>query len=261
MAPFVPLIPPQPLPGPGVLIEHATLDAKAKADLTKPFHLAKDVAAFANHLGGNLLIGVPETQGVLGAPVPMTREEATKVRDAFSKEASTRCFPPPQVDFAEYEVSGGYVVAVVVYPYVGQIVGVRCWSDKSQGGYGGEAYAFPVRVGTDAVFLKPEQLSMFMLPEYRRIVIALSALQVGDLVDVHGVPAGGRQSLLQGAAFGDVDQMTNTLTLAVSLGGRQAVLGIPIDHVKTAWRSDDLWHIAVRGSFTSSPPTFVPFLE
>jgi hypothetical protein len=262
MAAFRPLIPPEPLPAIGTAIEHATLDAKAKVDLTKPFHLAKDVASFANHLGGNLLVGVPENRGVLQAPVPMTRPEAAAVQNAFSKEVTSRCHPKPLIDFGLYIVGTGVVLTVVVFPYVGQAVGIKVAADSSKGGYGGDAYAFPLRVGADSSYLTPEQLSMLMLPEYRRIVIALSALNRGDRVHMHleaaalGSPGGATWGY---ALFESADALTNTLILESdrgAQGGFPKGFSVPIDHVKTVWKAPDGWRIALRGSYTSSG--FVP---
>jgi hypothetical protein len=203
MAALRPLLPPEPLPRSGAAIEHATFDAKARADLTKPFHLAKDVAAFANHLGGNIVIGVPEDKGVLLAPVPLTPKEAADTRNAFSKEVAKRCSPPPLIDFGEYPMGAGFVVTVVVFPYVGQPVGVRVNADMAKGGYGGEAFAFPLRVGADTSYLEPEQLSMLMLPDYRRVVVALGAIPAGARVKLHLLAAPAHGIGIAKASFGE----------------------------------------------------------
>ncbi len=184
VAPFKPLIPPTPLPVAGEKIEHATLDAKAKGQVKtgEPFHLAKDVAAFANHLGGNLLIGIPESGGILQAPDPLSEREVEEFKAAYSKQVTQRCRPAPPIDFGKHSVAGGFVLAVVVPPYVGQVVGVKVDADKSKGGYGGEAFAFPVRVGADSGFLSPEQLPMLMLPEFRFAVVRTRPVDhVGDM--------------------------------------------------------------------------------
>jgi hypothetical protein len=60
-----------PLPTIGSAIERPVMDWKVKAALNA-FEKAKDVAMFANHLGGTLLIGAAEAQGHLGAYVGMS---------------------------------------------------------------------------------------------------------------------------------------------------------------------------------------------
>jgi hypothetical protein len=62
---------------------------------------------------------------------------------------------------------------VNVWPYVGQVIGVAVKCRREHDDYGDEAYVFPVRVGVDSVYLLPEQLPMFMLPEVRRAAILL----------------------------------------------------------------------------------------
>jgi hypothetical protein len=49
-----------------VACEHAVFDFKQRydtADPTVPFEIAKDVTAFANHLGGTIAVGVIEGSG------------------------------------------------------------------------------------------------------------------------------------------------------------------------------------------------------
>ncbi len=59
---FRPLIKPWPLPSIGAAnTERAVLDWKTRL-AEKSFERAKDIAAFANHLGGTLLIGACEVK-------------------------------------------------------------------------------------------------------------------------------------------------------------------------------------------------------
>jgi hypothetical protein len=158
----------------------------------------------------------------------------------------------------EYPFAGGFIVTVVVFPYVGQPIGVRVAADKTKGGYAGDAYAFPVRVGADSHYLKPEQLSMLMLPDYRRVVVALGAIKPGDAVHLHGLAATGLLST-GAAVFVEANVLTNTLKLdPPKAGGLGGQIAIPIDYVKTVWLASDGWHIGVRGSFTNKPVGFLP---
>lgn len=56
---FQPLVRPTPLPDINDAIERVVMDWKVKP-AQYPFEKAKDVAAFANHLGGCILIGAHE---------------------------------------------------------------------------------------------------------------------------------------------------------------------------------------------------------
>src|SRR4051812_43949768 len=94
------------------------MDWKA-TDTSTPFHKAKDVAAFANHQGGTLLIGAQEVQGLLQSYVGMTAAAAVAVRTAYSQAIEQRCQPPPTVDFEEFPDPADLtkkIVAVNVWP-------------------------------------------------------------------------------------------------------------------------------------------------
>jgi hypothetical protein len=174
-----------------------------------------------------------------------------------------RCSPPPLIDFGEYPMAAGFVVTVVVFPYVGQPVGVRVNADTAKGGYGGEAFAFPLRVGADTSYLEPEQLSMLMLPDYRRVVVALGAIPAGASVKLHLLAAPAHGIGIAKTSFGGIDVLTNTLTLAPGPQPYQddslrAPVTIPIDYVATVWQGDDGWEVAVRGQLRG---TFLPALR
>jgi Putative DNA-binding domain len=248
MSTFVEYRLPLPLPSVGDGFEQATLDLKVKAELTKSFHLAKDVAAFANHLGGVLILGASETNGRVGAYVPMSETDANATQDAFSKAVAQRCSPRPVIDFGRYPVAPGFVLTVLVWPFVGQPVGVKVKADSAVGGYGGDAYAFPVRSGSDSLFLLPEQLPMYMIPEQRRIAIALSQVPTGAEIRLHTITANG-----PGAPFavnyGSFDLLANVLTFRLNRSNRAAVIvSVPLDAVRSAWKTATGWHIALKGT-------------
>jgi hypothetical protein len=176
---FTPLTKPRPLPTIGQSIERPVMDWKAKP-APFAFERAKDVAAFANHLGGTLLIGAQELNGQLHAYVGMTPVETGTVRDDYSKAVADRCQPRPAIDAEEYDDPTDptkKIVAINVQPSL-SLVGVRVIGDKGKEGYGGPAYVFPVRSGTDARYLEPGQLAMFMTPMLRRVAIMLARIPV-----------------------------------------------------------------------------------
>lgn len=251
MAIFVPYKPPLPLPQVGDGFEHATLDLKVRLDLTKTFHLAKDVAAFANHLGGTLIIGAKEKAARVDEYRGMSESDLKAAQDAISLSVAQRCSPRPVIDFGRYLMTTGHVLTVLVYPSVGQPIGVRAMSDATQGGYGGEAFAFPVRSGSDSVFLLPEQLPMYMMPEVRKIAIALSAIKEGEQIVVH--PHSGRNP---GAAyeppfrvqFVGSDVLSNSLTFRHARASKAANdVSLPLEAIRSVWKSLNEWHIALKG--------------
>jgi hypothetical protein len=168
---------PRPFPPIGEAIERPVTDWKAKP-AAFVFERAKDVAAFANHLGGTLLIGACEEHGRVKAYVGMKPEEAGAVRDDYSKAVADRCMPRPTIDFEEYDDPGDpakRIVAINVQPSL-NLVGVEVSADKGKEGYGGAAYVFPVRIGIDACYLEPGQLAMFMTPKTRRIAVMMARI-------------------------------------------------------------------------------------
>jgi hypothetical protein len=176
---FIPLTKPQLLPAVGQAIERPVMDWKVKTAAFQ-FEKAKDVAAFANHLGGTLLIGAHELNGQLQAYVGMTSADAGKLRDDYSKAVADRCQPRPAIDFEEYDDPSDRskrIVAINVQPSL-NLVGVKVNGDKTNEGYGGAAYVFPVRSGTDARNLEPGQLAMFMTPQIRRVVVMLARIPI-----------------------------------------------------------------------------------
>jgi hypothetical protein len=184
---YVPLIQPRELPKLHAAIERPVMDWKVKPRTTN-FERARDVARFANHLGGTLLLGAHEHDGHLQAYVGFTPAEAGAIRDSYSKAVAERCRPHPALDFAEYEHPDEptkRIVAINVEASL-DLIGVRVIvADKSGDGYGGDAFVFPVRSGTDQVYLEPGQLAMFMTPQIRRSIVMLARIAIGRRVTVH----------------------------------------------------------------------------
>lgn len=171
-------------------IERPILDLKKQVSLKNHFELAKDVAAFANHLGGALLIGATEVEGHVGEYEGLPLAFADKVQTSFSLAVAQRCSPKPVLDFERFDASekGRVVLAVFVEPYVGgHPIGVEV-----KGAEKSNAYAFPIRSGKDAVYLLPEQLAMFSEPKLRRTFIMMSAIPVGGRLKVASITMAGQ---------------------------------------------------------------------
>ena len=230
---FVPLITASQLPAIGADIERAVMDWKASATQTTAFHKAKDVAAFANHLGGTILVGAAESGGQLASYVGMTPAEAAALRDAFSRAVRDKCEPPPAVDFGEIEVPGDpttRVVAVNVPPSL-NLVGVKVKSDRTAEGYGGDAYVYPVRSGTDALYLRPSQLPMYMTPQVRRAAVMMSRIPQGTQVKVHEA----RRSLNWTWKIVSVEEEQNLVRME-DWNPPHAAQHVPLDQIITVYQ-------------------------
>jgi hypothetical protein len=176
------------LPVKGTAIERTTRDLKGgrtetNPDPTNEFELAKDVAAFANHLGGELLVGANEESGIVGEYDGLSLSFATHLKGRYSQAIEQRCFPRPLFDFDLFpspDREDKHVLVVYVAPYVGgQLVGVAVFKDEQNDKYQGHSYVFPVRVGTDCTWVRPDQLLMFTDQRIRRTFIQLSLIREG----------------------------------------------------------------------------------
>lgn len=209
------------------------MDWKSVDDATA-FHKAKDVAAFANHLGGTLLIGACEKDGQLDAYKGMSPAEAGDVREAYSKAIESKCQPHPTVDFEEYPAPGDKakrIVAVNVWPSL-LLVGVKIAAHKPAEGYGGMSFVYPVRSGTDTTYLEPSQIAMYMTPHVRRIAVLLSRVPKGAMICIM-VPSGHSQGELS-ARLDEVIEEQNIATF-LDAEGVKPLRRIPLDRITTVF--------------------------
>jgi hypothetical protein len=246
---FVPITKPDDLPKPGEGYERATLDLKTTAVSRPGFHHAKDVAAFANHLGGTLVIGAQESAGRVGQYVPLTETSASAIQAAFSQAVRDRCSPRPLIDFVRVAIPGGVVLAVNVWPYIGQVVGVRVKCDKSAEGFGDDAYVFPMRVGVDSAYLLPEQLPMLMLPEVRRVAVLLQGIANDSQVEVIVLRRSPERppAVTYTGTVESIDEVRNRVVFSVAAGGGYMPQAMPLDHVETVFEQrKGHWRVVVR---------------
>jgi hypothetical protein len=230
------------LPKVGDGYETATLDLKLRGQFKPGFHVAKDIAAFANHLGGTLLIGAKELNGRIEMYQPLDEAAANDIQKAASEAVRDRCSPRPIVDFVRVRRDDGFVLAVNVWPYIGQPIGVAVKCQKDHDDFGDDAYVFPMRVGIDAIYLLPEQLPMFMLPEVRRVVILLNRIPSGAPIRFRlgtynegGTKKDGR--------MGGVDELGNAVQFN-QVEGTQDSRIYPLDQVRTVVKDTYGWFIS-----------------
>jgi hypothetical protein len=191
---YTPLTKPEQLPKLGADIEREVMDWKAPGAVgATPFHKAKDVAAFANHLGGVILVGVCEGKGgKLSKYERMNAKTAQQVADAFSRAIEQKCDPVPDIDPVPFEsdtAPGQVVLAVNVAPSL-RLVGVKAEVDKKVDGWDSndKAFVYPVRTGTVTRFLRASELPMMMTPHVRRVAVLLSRIPVNERIRIiwHG---------------------------------------------------------------------------
>jgi hypothetical protein len=244
---FKPITTPDDLPPVGASRESGTFDFKESQDPGNKQELAKDVAAFANSLGGIVLVGAVEDRkrGTLGLykPIPQLLD-AEALKQAYELAVTQRCVPPPMIDVVRIETPAslppGHLIAVNIYAAPRAPIGVR-WN-------GAEAFAFPLRTATQTHWMTPTEIPMLMVPEIRRVALCLERIPLDQRSDVtiqHSNSAG--SPMTQMANFRGVDPELTTATFTSAVGP-PATSTIPLDRITSVWRKDEThWYIAVNG--------------
>jgi hypothetical protein len=248
------------LPPKGTSRESGTFDFKGEQDPDDQRELAKDVAAFANALGGTILVGAVEDRkrGTLGCYKPMPRlEEAEKLKRAYELAVTQRCVPQPTVEVVRIETDPaihppGHVVAVNVHAAANAPIGVR-WDDT-----GSESFAFPLRTATQAHFMSPTEIPMLMVPQVRRFAVLLERIPQKErsAIDIqHSSPDGAPLSTT--ATFLGLDDDLTTAKFRPA-SGPIGLSTIPLDKITAIWRKDEgHWYISVDGFLWGTPGVWI----
>ncbi len=271
MAYFAPITDRDALPPVGAHAETYALDIKRTSRNRHgsfvPFELAKDVAAFANATGGVLLIGADEdlTSATLREYVGLgSEQDRLEHAKAYEAAVQDRCSPVPLINpVSVSDSSGKFVLAVNVWPFPSQAVGVKVDGSKSDG-YGGPSFVFPLRTGRVTAYIRPEQLAMLMDPATRRIAALLESIPPHKRLAVSVI------STREGVQVSEhtfeivrVDAQSNVLQVRGTPGEDQRSVRVPLDRIITAWQQDDdAWAIAVAGTLSESGTgayRFTPF--
>jgi hypothetical protein len=101
--------------------EHAICDFKARYDLvadkTKIFEIAKDVCAFANHLGGTIIVGAQEgkgdRRGLIEAFLPLVNPTAGELVKEVTDATRRLCLPVPIADPVTIELDAAQVQTIL----------------------------------------------------------------------------------------------------------------------------------------------------
>jgi hypothetical protein len=237
---FEPIASAEALPKEQVEIERPMLDAKKDVEPGKTFEIAKDVAAFANHRGGTIVYGAVEQDGRIAKYLPFEPGYAAQLKETIEREVVHRCDPRPMVEVELISLADKTVVAVNVWPYIGQVVGVKVFADKARGGYGGEAFAFPVRVGSQCNYLAASEVAMFMIPQVRRSAILIDGIPRDKAVQVKWANKneGGRDGA-DDYLLVSVDESQNCF----SVKRGDSIRTLPLDRVQTVYEAKNGWRI------------------
>jgi Schlafen, AlbA_2 len=253
---YQPILDPEQLPGVGPLPEHLRFDMKLQVPehllkAPKPSELATDLAAFANAVGGVLLVGAKEKpRGTLERYVPMDFTMAQEIVDSY-RRAQALCSPRPVVDPRPMPLkrnSAEWVVTVNVDAYAAPPIGV-CRENES-GGH--KWWAFPVRRGSETRNLRPEELATIMDPHLRRMILLLERLQYEPgrppIALFHANGTSGQFEISQ------LDSDAGVMQL-VEVESRESLV-VPLDAVRSAWKgADGKNNVAIMGQLYCSTST------
>lgn len=248
------------LPAIGVTYENPKFDMKA-VPTRLDIDCAKDIAAFANASGGYILVGAHENKktGRLLRYNPLKDNDALAAKIAYERVNQDNCSPVPIIDARVVSIDHGNVVVVTVWPFPGQIVGIKVISDPKEHGKGLTTWCFPIRQGTQTHYLMPENTAMLMTPRLRVTSISLSRIPVNSNIELHyqiATEVRFPQSQSRGAEFVECSIPGNTLIVKVDNGyGTKQELSIPLEGIDAVWQDADLrkWNVALSGTVICYP--------
>lgn len=260
--------------------EKTVLDLKTRyelGDATVPYELAKDMAAFANALGGTVLVGTSEHNDAHGRKTGRIEAFVPGVDDqALIKAATTAardlCQPPitvePEVIKLTVAEQGTIsskplsqpvvLVALNVHPLLSSPSGVAACDDA--GVRIPNAYRFPVRFLEGTKWLKPEELAFHMNSHERRICLLLAQVPRDAQIEIWDKG----QGALGGKRFCNLlDVDAERMIAKFEFGNDKRVVHVPLTFVNAIWRDEkDVTNIDVRGAFNvarhNEEPPFVP---
>jgi hypothetical protein len=197
--------------------------------------MAKDMAAFANAMGGAIIIGTTADDQPLGYP-GLPRGFAENLSNEFDLTLRSDLSPKPLVERCIVDSpldNGNVVLAINVHPYSEQVVGARD---------GAESWRFPVRTGAQTTYRDPAMLPLFDAKS-RRAAILLDRIQLGATISIalHNVagainPAGPR-------IFRGVDYDINVVKFETQ---QHVPDWHPLDQVITVfYGADGVWRVKI----------------
>ena len=224
--------------------ETPTLDFKRTVDPADHLKLARHIAAFANGVGGTILVGVDEARS--GNPPRVTGLDAMTAKNialAFDQAVKDRCSPLPFVTTILIDSHDSKVVAVNVQPLLG-IVGVKIPDQKlpSQA-----SWIFPARSGAQTIFLNPEQVGMHT-PKMRHAIISLSRIPLkANVSRIRETNRNNGDNDRRNCNFGGISESENVF-LVEELNTHKldmTQIRYPIDLVRSVYMSNEGWEIVI----------------
>jgi len=254
--------------------ERASFDAKEKYPDGAGDEIGKDVAAFANGIGGTVLVGAIEQAGKL---VAFRSVDPKRLQERVAK-AVQKCRPTPTYHERvltirpedHQRITGRsteetfQVLAINVQPFLLAPIAVP---HPTEQGY----WRFPLRVGDQTELLQPDEVALRMDAHDRKIYLRLRAiLQDPELQRARTGYEGVRvvvyqRSKAEGSAgeaydLADLDEVDLLAVFRVSDGKAR----VPLAFIREVWRDTELgWSLALDGMLFRTPPnsrTRVPFL-
>jgi hypothetical protein len=261
--------------------EHAILDFKSRYDFlgdkTKSFEIAKDICAFANHLGGTIIVGAQEGTGAkrgrIAAFVPMTNPGPGELVKEVDRVIRNYCLPVPianavtiELDAAQVEVILGRpadaatIVAINVEPTLTVPIGCLSCVEHSRackqagttcscaGNVVPDAWRFPIRAieGTD--LLRPDQIARRMNIAERRALLDLRALEGENKILVWFNSGTDFQRQPIDCRITKIDPSLMVCVLELVHLNDAPKAEVPLTFVRAVWTSSAGWNVAIDGS-------------
>lgn len=248
--------------------EKAVLDFKKEYDLSDldkkdtRFEIAKDIAAFANHLGGTIVVGAVENAN--GRICRFNSVSDAKGLVKAIDQASEFCLPIPVATHEELEldaqnqneilgdslaVDSVILVAINVRPYLSGPVGAKIWKEKGSKGQSiSDAFRFPYRGVEGTRFLRPEELALAMNSHERRILLQLAGVQGQALTVWTPLPTHPNMSRPTRCVLRIIDYEGSVILLESADLTPVCKCEIPVALIRALWRTSVGWNMTVEGS-------------
>ncbi len=227
--------------------EAHSIDFKNTYPLNNQAEMAKDMAAFANALGGVILIGTSRDGDPLAYP-GIARTYADQLSDRFADTHARHLSPkPPIIERIIFDApaSGTVLLAVNVHPFADQIVGARVDTN---------VWRFPIRVGADTNDLEPAMLPLYASAVRRNIILLENIDRARDKVRIcfrNPRNTTNAQPSYLAAKIHSIDISKNVLVVTLE-NESDTYHRIPLDDIECVWDSAHNyadWVVRVLGHF------------
>jgi hypothetical protein len=248
-------------------VEHAYFDFKQRYDQDDPAticEVAKDIAAFANHLGGTILVGAVEGRGESRGRAVAFYSTPIAATSGLVATASALCRPVPIVSTERIELElpalnellarpstePVELVAINVPPMLSTPVGAPVCDGT--GKRLSDAYRFPIRTVDRTRFLRPEELAFHMNTRERQILLQLEAIPPTerDPVTVWSYDMGtGLKPPRRTCAIVGLDAAHLIVSIEMrQKEGKPVLARTPLVYVRAVWHDTARWNVSVEGS-------------